>query len=227
MERTIVLDTETTGLSPQAGHRIIEVGCVEIVNRRITGNYFHEYYNPEREIEEGAQQVHGISNEFLSDKPVFNQHIDKFLDFVRDAEVVIHNAPFDVGFIDHELKLANPSLGEISQYCSITCTLQMARKRYPGQRNSLDALCQRLGVDNSKRELHGALIDADLTAQVYLMMTGGQVSLFGSMESSNVTQSGTNAEYQKVIREGEIPILRANGDECAAHEQFMEMIVCG
>lgn len=221
MERLVVLDTETTGLSPQAGHRMIELGCVEIINRRVTGNNFHEYYNPEREIEQGAQQVHGITNEFVSSKPLFKQHAEKFLDFVRGAELVIHNAPFDVGFLNHELQLANSSFGEITEYCTVTDTLQMARKLYPGQRNNLDALCQRLNVNNSNRQLHGALIDADLTAQVYLAMTGGQVSLFGKIEAAAVSHMSGDFMYQQIERGGAIPVLLASADELAAHEVFM------
>jgi DNA polymerase III subunit epsilon len=173
--RQIILDTETTGLDPTAGHRIIEIGGVEMVNRRITGKTWHYYINPEREVEAGALEVHGISNEFLQDKPLFAEVAESFVEFVRGAELIIHNAPFDVGFLNHELALLGNA--PLSEYCTVLDTLAMARKRYPGQKNNLDALCKRLGVDNSGRDLHGALLDAQILADVYLCLTGGQVSL--------------------------------------------------
>ncbi|QXP84708.1 DNA polymerase III subunit epsilon [Methylococcus sp. ANG] len=175
--RQIVLDTETTGLDPKAGHRIIEIGCVELLNRRITQNRFHVYINPEREIDAGAIEVHGLTNEFLASKPVFRSIADDFLNFIGGAELIIHNAAFDVGFLDHELALLGENRGRIADYCGVCDTLAMARKNHPGQRNSLDALCKRYNVDNSRRELHGALLDAEILADVYLAMTGGQIAM--------------------------------------------------
>jgi DNA polymerase-3 subunit epsilon len=175
--RQIVLDTETTGLDPSQGHRIIEIGCVEIENRRLTGRHYHCYLNPERDIDEGAIQVHGITTEFLADKPRFFQIAEEFLKFVSEAELVIHNAPFDLGFLNHELQLTGYAAATLQQRCSIVDTLVMARKKHPGQRNSLDALCKRYEVDNSQRELHGALLDAEILADVYLLMSGGQTTL--------------------------------------------------
>jgi DNA polymerase-3 subunit epsilon len=175
--RQVVLDTETTGINPKEGHRIIEIGCVELINRRLTQNRFHVYINPEREIDAGAIEVHGITNEFLRDKPKFADVVDDFLAFAKGAELVIHNAPFDVGFLNHELGLLNHSAGAIEAQCGVLDTLAYARKKHPGARNSLDALCKRYGIDNSHRELHGALLDAEILADVYLLMTGGQFSL--------------------------------------------------
>ncbi|MET0094439.1 MAG: DNA polymerase III subunit epsilon, partial [Sedimenticola sp.] len=174
--RQIVLDTETTGLEPEQGHRIIEIGCVEMVNRRLTGNNFHQYLQPDREIDLAAVEVHGITNEFLADKPRFGDVVEDFVNYIEGAELIIHNAPFDVGFINHELR----ELGgwdEVATICSVIDTLVMAKKMHPGQRNSLDALCKRYDIDNSHRELHGALLDAEILADVYLSMTGGQTNL--------------------------------------------------
>ncbi len=175
--RQIVLDTETTGLEHAQGHRLIEVGCVELVNRKLTGRHYHQYINPQREVDAGAIEVHGITNEFLVDKPTFDLVVDEFIEFVSGAELVIHNAPFDVGFINAELLRLERGLTPIDRLCSITDTLVMARQRHPGQKNNLDALCQRYGVDNSQRDLHGALLDAEILADLYLMMTGGQTAL--------------------------------------------------
>ena len=175
--RQIVLDTETTGLEPAAGHRVIEIGCIELVDRKATGNRFHVYLNPEREIDAGAAEVHGLSTDFLADKPRFAAVAGDLLDFLKGAELVIHNAPFDVGFLNHELRLLGEDLGDIGQYCTVLDTLVLAKKKHPGQRNNLDALCKRYGIDNSHRELHGALLDAEILADVYLAMTGGQTLL--------------------------------------------------
>ena len=171
--REVVLDTETTGIEVREGHRIIEIGCVELLDRRLTGRHFHVYINPEREVEEGAFQVHGISDEFLADKPLFADVADEFMDFIRGAQLVIHNAAFDVGFIDAELERLGRH-GCVADHCSVVDTLLLARHKHPGQRNTLDALCKRYGVDNSQRELHGALLDAEILADVYLIMTGGR-----------------------------------------------------
>ncbi|MFP4130408.1 MAG: DNA polymerase III subunit epsilon, partial [Halorhodospira sp.] len=175
--RQILLDTETTGMDPAEGHRIIEIGCVEVVRRRLTGNNFHRYLNPDRTVDQGAEGVHGLSNRFLADKPRFADVAQAFVDYVRGAEVIIHNAPFDVGFLDAELAWLAPEWGRLADYATVTDSLQMARRMHPGQRCSLDALCKRYGVDGSRRELHGALLDAELLAEVYLAMTGGQAAL--------------------------------------------------
>ncbi len=175
--RQIVLDTETTGLEPTQGHRIIEIGCVELVNRRQTQRHYHQYLNPERDIDEGAFDVHGISNEFLADKPRFSEIANEFIDFIRDGELIIHNAPFDVAFINAELNRLGPEWGQLEDYCQVVDTLARAREMYPGKRNSLDELCRRLEVDNSQRELHGALLDAEILLDVYLTMTSGQEDL--------------------------------------------------
>ncbi len=175
--RQIVLDTETTGIDTAQGHRIIEIGAMELVNRRITGQVFHRYLNPERDIDEGAQAVHGISRADLANEPRFAEIADELLEFVRGAELVIHNAAFDVGFLERELELMQHPEPRLSRHCEVLDTLKLARDLHPGQRNSLDALCRRYEVDNSKRDLHGALLDADLLARVYLAMTGGQATL--------------------------------------------------
>ncbi len=177
-ERQIVLDTETTGLDPAQGHRIIEIGCIELVNRRQTDRRFHTYLQPDRAIDEGAVRVHGITNDFLADKPRFPDIADPFLDFVRDAELIIHNAPFDLGFLNHELQLCGRGQVVLEQLCAVEDTLRLARQRHPGQRNSLDALCKRYNIDNSQRTLHGALLDAEILADVYLAMTRQQSSMF-------------------------------------------------
>ena len=174
--RQVVLDTETTGLNPQEGHKIIEIGCVELLNRRLTGKRFHVYINPDRLIDAGAIEVHGITNEFLQDKPRFNEVAQDFIAFIRDSELIIHNAPFDVGFINHELSFLDGNNATVTDYSRVFDTLAYARKKHPGQRNSLDALCKRYGIDNSHRDLHGALLDAEILADVFLLMTGGQAS---------------------------------------------------
>ncbi|MEJ2177354.1 MAG: DNA polymerase III subunit epsilon [Gammaproteobacteria bacterium] len=186
--RQIILDTETTGLEPKQGHRIIEIGGIEMVDRRMTGNTFHHYINPEREIDEAAFEVHGISLESLQDKPIFNDLSKELLDFISGAELIIHNAPFDVAFLNNEFAIAGFGTGVVEQNCEVLDTLVMARHKHPGQKNSLDALCKRYQVDNSQRQLHGALLDAEILADVYLLMTGGQISLLG--ESEDLTRSG-------------------------------------
>lgn len=220
--RQIVLDTETTGLEPAQGHRIIEIGCVELVNRRPTNNYFHHYLQPDREIDEGAVQVHGITNEFLKDKPRFTDVVEAFLDFIRGAELIIHNAAFDVGFINHELKLAGRS-ETVEQLCRVIDTLAMARTMHPGQRNSLDALCKRYNIDNSQRELHGALLDARILADVYLAMTGGQVTL--SLDAVEVDQGGGETGIGGPRRgradRPRLKGLEASAEERAAHEDWL------
>ncbi len=222
--RQIVLDTETTGLSPKEGHRIIEVGCLEMVNRRLTGNNLHFYINPEREIEREAQDVHGISNEFLKDKPAFADISKQLLDYLSGAELIIHNAPFDVGFLNHEFKRENPVFRLITHYCTIIDTLVLARHKHPGQQNSLDALCRRYHVDNSNRDLHGALLDAELLAQVYLLMTGGQTQLF-TTDAGEVKAKQVKVAIRRVKAEREeLPIIAATDEENKAHNEFIKML---
>ena len=221
--RQIVLDTETTGLDPAQGHKIIELGCVELVDRKLTGRHLHLYINPEREVEAGALEVHGITNEFLSDKPVFSAIVDKFIEFVAGAELIIHNAPFDISFLDHELGALKKSYKRMHEYCGVLDTLAMARKKHPGQKNSLDALCKRYEVDNSQRELHGALKDAEILADVYLLMTGGQSSLVLGYESQDETMASSVVE--KIS--GDRPPLRviaAAEDELSAHAVRLQQI---
>jgi len=221
--RQIVLDTETTGLEPSQGHRIIEIGCVELVNRQLTGNHYHQYINPDREVEEGAIEVHGISNEFLADKPRFEDIVEDFIEFIKGAELIIHNAPFDVGFINHEFNLQSRNYPNVDSICSILDTLAMARKKHPGQKNSLDALCKRYEVDNAHRELHGALLDAEILADVYLRMTGGQATLLlGDMDASG------EAVVQGIRRitadRPPLTVVKANEQELAEHQQRLQAI---
>ena len=223
--RQIVLDTETTGLEPSQGHRIIEIGCVEIVNRRITENHYHQYIQPDREIDEGAFEVHGISNEFLADKPRFEDVVEDFMAFVNGAELVIHNAPFDVGFIDHELAMLGPVWGTVADHCKVTDSLVMARQKHPGQKNNLDALCKRYEVNNSKRELHGALLDAELLAEVYLRMTGGQVTLSLGGQTDGSSSSATASPIRRVdSNRPPLKVLRASVDEVTAHEESLQRL---
>ncbi|MEM9242543.1 MAG: DNA polymerase III subunit epsilon [Pseudomonadota bacterium] len=222
--RQIVLDTETTGLEIDDGHRVIEIGCIELNNRRITGEHFHRYINPEREVEEGALNVHGISNDFLADKPKFADIADEFIAFIRGAELIIHNAPFDVGFLQHELRLMQARSYKIKDYCKVVDTLAMARRLHPGQRNSLDALCRRYEVDNKHREWHGALLDAELLAQVYLLMTGGQTSFVLDADTPSAQQLSDTGGSKPAMVYQETPIMYANSDELDAHEQFINMM---
>lgn len=222
--RQIVLDTETTGLEPSEGHRIIEIGCVELDNRRFTGRTFHQYLQPDRPIDDGAVEVHGITNDFLADKPRFTDVVGDFLEFVRGAELVIHNAPFDVGFLNHELRLLGDGYGLLDAYCSVLDTLALARRLHPGQKNSLDALCKRYAVDNSRRELHGALLDAEILADVYLAMTGGQVSLsLEGAQSEGGTQASTGIRRLAVDRP-RLRVLRADAGESAAHTARLDQL---
>jgi len=223
--RQIVLDTETTGLETSLGHRIIEIGCVELENRRLTGRHYHQYIQPEREIDAGAMEVHGITNEFLADKPVFAQIAKEFMSFVSGAELVIHNAPFDVGFINHELKLFEQGgYGAVEQYCTIVDTLVMARAKHPGQKNNLDALCKRYGVDNSQRDLHGALLDAEILADVYLMMTGGQRALSLSGNDDDDSQQRGAEAIKRVASTLELPVIMAAADELSRHEEKLQLL---
>jgi len=219
--RQIVLDTETTGLNPRSGDRVIEIGCIEIVNRQLTGNNFHSYINPERDSEEGALAVHGLTTEFLSDKPKFAEIANELRDYLSGAEVIIHNAPFDVGFLDAEFeRLELPSFAR--HVTSITDTLLLAKEMYPGKRNSLDALCDRYGISNAHRTLHGALLDAELLAEVYLAMTRGQNSLTIDLMVEDTSQEGGDMARTAII--AEILVMRANEEELAAHEAVMNSL---
>lgn len=219
--RQVVLDTETTGLEPQEGHRIIEIGCVEMENRRLTGRNYHVYINPDRIVDDGAIEVHGITNEFLEDKPRFGEIAQQFLDFIKGAELIIHNAAFDVGFMDHEFKLLNSGIGQTTDYCTVLDTLLLARKMHPGQRNTLDALCKRYAIDNSHRELHGALLDSEILADVYLAMTGGQTALtLGSGEDEGEV-TGTQIVRLSSDRP-QLKVIRACDAELNAHEERLQ-----
>ncbi len=220
--RQIVLDTETTGLEPSQGHKIIEIGCVEMINRRLTGNNYHQYLQPDREIDEGAQAVHGISNESLADKPRFSDIVKDFIEYLDGAELIIHNAPFDVGFIDHEFKLAGAEYGKVSTYCSVIDTLVMARKIRPGKKNNLDVLCKEYEVNNAHRELHGALLDAELLSEVYLRMTGGQSTLSLDSEDMSNAQAGISTVKKLSTDRKPIKIIKASDDELQAHQAIVE-----
>lgn len=220
--RQIILDTETTGLEPKQGHRIIEIGCVEVIDRRLTGRHYHQYLQPDREIDEGAIEVHGITNEFLADKPRFRDVSEGFIEFIRGAELVIHNAPFDVGFINHEFRLLSRTHDLVEEFCGILDTLALARKMHPGQRNSLDALCKRYDIDNAQRTLHGALLDAEILADVYLMMTGGQRSLL--LDGNNKEEGGQQQVRPVELAAGSLKVVRASSDELAAHESRLDAI---
>lgn len=221
--RQIILDTETTGLEVRQGHRLIEIACVEMVERRLTGRHYQTYLNPERAIDEGARAVTGIEDEFLLDKPRFHEIVDEFLTFIGDAELIIHNAAFDVGFIDAELARAGAHYGRLADRCNVLDTLAMARERYPGQRNSLDALCKRLGVDNSARDLHGGLIDAQLLADVYLAMTSGQVVLDLGFDGGAET-SGVRAVIAPLVLSRRPRVLRASEEENSAHSKRLDAL---
>jgi len=220
MARQIVLDTETTGLELSAGHRIIEIGGIELINRRSSENSFHCYVNPERAVDKGALEIHGIDNDFLSAQPYFSDIAGSFLSFVDGAELIIHNADFDVGFINSELYRLDQTPNDISETCQILDTLSMARRMHPGQRNSLDALAKRYNVDTSKRELHGALVDARILADVYLAMTGGQASL--SLEGTEQGDASRELKWKKINRDHlDLRILRATPEERSAHEAMI------
>lgn len=224
--RQIVLDTETTGLETSQDHRIIEIGCVEMINRKLTGRHYHQYINPQRNVDEGAMEVHGITDQFLADKPLFEAIAKDFLTFVDGADLIIHNAPFDLGFINHEIAKLPNSVEVIEQNCKIIDTLALARQKHPGQKNNLDALCKRYGVDNSQRDLHGALLDAEILADVYLLMTGGQVNL--NINDQSATDAGEINQTSTIRRlSGDRPALRvieANEHEISRHQQKLDSI---
>lgn len=219
--RQIVLDTETTGIDPSEGHRIIEIGCVELVERQLTGRHYHVYINPEREVEAEAITIHGITNEFLADKPVFSDVADEFFEFIKGAELVIHNAAFDVGFMDAEFARLKSKIKTI-EHCSVVDSLAIARKKHPGQKNNLDALCKRYGVDNTSRELHGALLDAEILADVYLLLTGGQTML--SLDASNDGAGGGLGVRRVASDRKPLPVVAASDEEAKAHEEFMSVL---
>ncbi len=214
--RQIVLDTETTGLEPEQGHRVIEIGCVEMVNRRLSGRHFHQYVRPDRQVDPAAFAVHGISDESLLDKPPFVDVAEAFLGFVEGAELIIHNAPFDVGFLNHELARLGAEHSPVETYCSVLDTLALARDLHPGQRNSLDALCKRYGVDNSGRDLHGALLDAEILAEVYLAMTGGQATLDLSTAAPTASRAARDSGGSS---RGPLRVIRADDQELDAHRE--------
>lgn len=226
--RQIVLDTETTGLEWRKGNRVVEIGCVELIERRPTGNHFHHYLNPDREFEQGAQEVTGLTLEFLADKPRFEDVVDEFLAYIDGAELIIHNASFDVGFLDNELSKVSGSRGRITDRAMVTDTLEMARHRYPGQRNSLDALCRRLGVDNAHRQLHGALLDAQLLADVYLAMTSGQGEIgFDALAAETQAiqaAAASQALAERVAAAGPRPRVLVSDEEREAHEARLDAI---
>jgi DNA polymerase-3 subunit epsilon len=221
--RQVILDTETTGLEPEAGHRIIEIGCVEMLNRRKTGRTFHRYLRPDREIDRAATQVHGITNEFLAQQPRFGDVVEDLVEFLQGAELIIHNAAFDLAFLDAELKRLPGRSRQVRDWCNVVDTLPLARQLHPGQRNSLDALCKRYGIDNSHRELHGALLDAQILLDVYLAMTGGQTALvLGDAAEIHVSVSFEPVAVARPI--GLLRIVRASEEELAAHESSLAAI---
>tara|TARA_B110000967_G_scaffold178091_1_gene192644 strand:- start:2355 stop:3074 length:720 start_codon:yes stop_codon:yes gene_type:complete len=224
--RQIVLDTETTGLETSQDHRIIEIGCVELVGRKLTGRHYHQYINPQRKVDEGAMEVHGISDQFLEDKPLFDQVAKEFLEFVDGADLVIHNAPFDVGFINHEIAKLSGKYQVIETSCRIIDTLALARQKHPGQKNNLDALCKRYGVDNSARDLHGALLDAEILADVYLLMTGGQVNLNinDQSNSANGEVNGKSSIRRLSADRTPLRIIKPSEAELSLHQQKLDAI---
>lgn len=222
--RQIILDTETTGREHHLGHRVIEIGCLELINRKITGNFYHQYINPERDSEAGALAVHGLTQEFLMDHPLFAEIAAPFLEFIKGAQLIIHNAPFDIGFLDSELARHKKAHRKITDHCSVLDTLVLARQMHPGQRNSLDALCKRYNVNNSHRELHGALLDAELLAKVYLAMTGGQTSLLREEQSTDQQTKAVQAISQANFIHKKIAVIKATSEELNAHQDRLNAI---
>ena len=221
--RQVVLDTETTGLEIEEGHRILEIGCVEIVGRRLTRRHYHQYVNPERESDDGALEVHGITSQFLADKPVFKDIWQGFLEFVDGSELIIHNSAFDIAFLNQEMRLLSSELGKLTDYCTVVDSLAMARQKHPGQKNNLDALCKRYGVDNSQRELHGALLDAEILADVYLLLTGGQVTLGLGEETPSADGRRAPAARLDVDRPA-LKVIPADSGELTAHEERLDQL---
>jgi DNA polymerase-3 subunit epsilon len=224
--RQIVLDTETTGLETSQDHRIIEIGCVELVGRKLTGRHYHQYVNPQRKVDAGAMEVHGISDQFLEDKPLFETVAREFLEFVDGADLIIHNAPFDVGFINHEIAKLSGAYQVIESGCRIIDTLALARQKHPGQKNNLNALCKRYGVDNSQRDLHGALLDAEILADVYLLMTGGQVNLnISGQQSSDGGEDNSQGGIRRLAQDRQpLRVVTASQEEVELHLQKLEAI---
>jgi DNA polymerase-3 subunit epsilon len=222
-KRQIILDTETTGINPLDGHRIVEIGCVEMYNRRLTGNNFHVYLNPDRFMDQEVINIHGITNEFVADKPRFREIAQQFFDYIKGAELVIHNAAFDVGFINHEFGLLKPAQPKVDSICAVLDTLALARDLHPGQKNNLDALCRRYDVNNSHRTFHGALLDAEILADVYLAMTGGQVSLNLATQNEGEQQHST-VQQVGLVRRGVLNVVLADVDEIAAHEKRLDLV---
>jgi DNA polymerase III subunit epsilon len=220
--RQVILDTETTGIGHEQGHRVIEIGCVELIDRKLTGKHFHVYLNPQRLVDEGAFRVHGISDAFLQDKPLFAEKVSEFLQFVGGAELIIHNAPFDMGFLNSELKHIKWAK-KLEEYCDVIDTLVLAREKYPGQRNSLDALCKRYGIDHFNRQLHGALLDAEILAYVYLAMTGGQTNLFAEVEETSAHAKVKNQEITPLYLANPI-VLAAGAEELELHQAFVDFL---
>jgi len=224
--RQIVLDTETTGLETSQDHRIIEIGCVEMVNRKLTGRHYHQYINPQRNVDEGAMEVHGITDQFLADKPLFESIAADFLEFVDGADLIIHNAPFDLGFINHEIAKLPNKVAVIEKNCKIIDTLALARQKHPGQKNNLDALCKRYGVDNSQRDLHGALLDAEILADVYLLMTGGQVNLnINDQSAADAGELNQTSSIRRLAKDRPaLRVIEANEHEVSRHQAKLDAI---
>ena len=224
--RQIVLDTETTGLEISQDHRIIEIGCVEMVNRKLTGRHYHQYINPQRNVDEGAMEVHGITDQFLADKPLFESIAADFLEFVDGADLIIHNAPFDLGFINHEIAKLPNKIAVIEKECKIIDTLALARQKHPGQKNNLDALCKRYGVDNSQRDLHGALLDAEILADVYLLMTGGQVNLnINDQSAADTGELNQASTIRRLVKDRPaLRVIEANEHEVSRHQAKLDAI---
>ncbi|WP_115718203.1 DNA polymerase III subunit epsilon [Gallaecimonas mangrovi] len=228
-QRQVVLDTETTGMNQDVGphwegHRIIEIGCVEVINRRLTGRHFHVYLQPDRPVDPEAFEVHGISDDFLKDKPRFGEVAQDFIEFIRGAELVIHNAPFDIGFMDFEFRMWNPQQPSTETFCSVTDSLVLARRMFPGKRNNLDVLCDRFFIDNSGRTLHGALLDAEILADVYLAMTGGQTKLNLVASGGDGSDTGGNEIRRLALAADALPVIRASGEELQAHEGRLDLV---
>jgi DNA polymerase III subunit epsilon len=223
-KRQIVLDTETTGLEPELGHRVIEIGCVELIDRRFTHNNFHYYLNPEREIDAGALEVHGITSEFLLDKPKFSQIKEQLIKYLSGAELIIHNAAFDVGFLDHEFRRAGEKELCIADLCEVIDSLQLARQKHPGQKNSLDALCKRHGIDNSQRTLHGALLDAEILADVYLALTGGQSLLNLEFDSRGAQSADPEENRSARVDPLRLRSVVVSAEDLLAHDQWLSLL---
>ena len=227
--RQVILDTETTGLEWEEGHRIIEIGCLELIERRVTKNRFHTFLNPNRDIDQGALEVHGITSESLSGKPVFSEIVDDLIDFIRGSELIMHNAQFDLGFLNYELSLLNAPVYRIQEICQVLDTLQVARQLHPGQRNSLDALCKRYGVDNSHRIQHGAMLDAEILADVFLLMTGGQSEFkFDKIKTpEGVGKPNNNVDKIHVNDYSKLVVTQPSEEEIALHERWLDLLEAG